>query len=300
MELDVSKLKQAGSVAASVRRYAEKLVKPGAKASHICEELERMIVELGGLPAFPCNISVNEIAAHYTPSIGDDVVIGEKDLVKIDIGVHVDGYIADTATTIDLGGECEDLIEASQRALEVAISVIKPYVSVYEIGKAIENEIKKRGFRPIKNLSGHTIERFVLHAGISIPNHADRTLFGMRLTPGTLVAIEPFATNGRGLVVEKSTINIYSYVSKKKVALSDEEEKVLTVVANRYRALPFTLRWLLDLNIEPARLKKIVESLYIKGVLKGYPVLAEAGGGLVSQAEHTVLIGEDDVLVTTK
>lgn len=300
MELDISKLKQAGSIAASVRRYAERFVKPGVKASEVCEKLEHMIVDLGGLPAFPCNISVNEVAAHYTPSIGDDITVGEKDLVKIDIGVHVDGYIADTAITIDLGGEHGDLVEAVERALEAAISVIKPYISVYEIGKAIENEIKRKGFKPIRNLSGHTIDRFVLHAGISIPNHADRSLFGTRLLPGTLVAIEPFASNGRGFVVEKSTINIYSYIGKRRAVLGDDEERLLTMIVNRYKSLPFTPRWLLDLDIEPARIKKAVESLYIKGVLKGYPVLVEAGGGLVSQAEHTVLISESEVLITTR
>ncbi|MEM1873323.1 MAG: type II methionyl aminopeptidase [Acidilobaceae archaeon] len=300
MEFDVSKLKQAGRIAAAVRRSAEKLVKPGARASEICGKLESMIVELGGMPAFPCNISIDEVAAHYTPSVDDDVVVGEKALVKIDVGVHVDGHIADTATTIDLSGEHQDLVEASERALEAAISVIKPFVSVFEIGRAVESEARRAGFKPIKNLSGHSIGRFVLHSGISIPNHADRALFSVRIAPGTLIAVEPFVTNGRGYTVEKNVVNIFSLSGRKGIVADETENLILSTIASRYKTLPFTPRWLLDLSVEPQRLLSAIRSLYSRGVLRGYPVLVEAGGGLVAQAEHTVYVDENGVLVTTE
>lgn len=299
MELDLGRLKQAGSIASSVRKSVSRIVRPGVRASEVCERVESLIVELGGLPAFPCNISVNDVAAHYTPSIGDDLVIDEKALVKIDVGVHVEGYIADTAVTIDLSGEYSKLVEASERALEAALSVVKPYVSLYEIGRAVENEIRKLGFKPIRNLSGHTIERYVLHAGVSVPNYADRSLFNVRLAPGTLLALEPFATNGRGFTVEKSVVNIYSYTGRRKTVLSGIEELVVSAVSSRYGGLPFTPRWLRDLGVDSGELLSAVRSLHAKGVLRGYPVLVEAGGGMVSQAEHTVYIGDGEVVVTT-
>ncbi|MEN2999875.1 MAG: M24 family metallopeptidase [Acidilobaceae archaeon] len=146
--MELEKLRQAGRIAEELKGEARRLVKPGRRASEICERLEALTRELGGSPAFPCNFSVNSVAAHYTPGLSDDVTVGEKDLVKVDVGVHVDGYIADTAITIDLSGEHGRLLEATERALEEAVAVVKPFVSLYEIGRAVENAIRSFGFRP--------------------------------------------------------------------------------------------------------------------------------------------------------
>jgi len=298
--VDLDKLRAAGRIASRVREYSKSIVKPGVRASDVCLSLESLIVELGGLPAFPCNISINDVAAHYTPSIDDDVVIPEGAVVKIDVGVHIDGFIADTATTIDLSGDYSKLLEASEGALEEAIAHVKPYTSLYEIGRVVEQKVKSVGFKPIRNLSGHNILRYRVHGGLSIPNYADRSLRNTRIPPGSVIAIEPFATNGKGLVVDKQTINIYSYTGRTpKIALTERESEILRVIIERFKTLPFTPRWLKDIA-EPKELINNIKSLQAKGVLHGYPVLVEMGGGIVAQFEHTLYISDSEVIVITE
>ena len=292
------KLIRAGKIAAEARDYGASLVKPGASAREVCEEVESLIRKRGAEPAFPCNFSVNEVAAHYTPGVSDDVRVKEGDVVKVDVGAHIDGYIADTAITVDLGDH-SDLLEAVRAALAAVESIMKPNIRIYDIGRTIEATIKKRGFKPIRNLTGHTIGRYLIHAGTSIPNYAERTTFYKRLKPGTLVAVEPFGTNGRGMVREGSTTNIYSYTGRRpRHNLNVEEAEVLNYIVSKYKTLPFTPRWLAEEFGE--EVEGIVKRLEAKGVLYGYPVLIEAGRGLVAQFEHTFLILRDRVVVTTK
>ncbi|MEB3851998.1 MAG: M24 family metallopeptidase, partial [Desulfurococcales archaeon] len=153
----LQKLLHAGRAASEARDYAAKIVRPGMKASELCEAVEARIVEEGARPAFPCNISISSVAAHYTPSIGEDTTIPEDGVVKIDVGAHVDGYIADTAVTVDLSGAWGRLLEASASALEAAERVLKPGVRLYDIGRAIQQAMRRLGFKPIRNLYGHTI-----------------------------------------------------------------------------------------------------------------------------------------------
>ena len=139
----------------------------------------------------------------------------------------------------------------------------------------------------------------MIHAGESIPNYGDRRDFARRLRPGTLVAVEPFATNGRGLVREGGVVNIYSYPGRPpRRLLTEEERSLLEYIAREYRTLPFTPRWL-----EPEwgeRVEELVRGLAAKGALIAYPILVERGRGLVSQFEHTFLILQDRVIVTTR
>ncbi len=295
----IENLIKAGSIAADAREYSRTIVRPGEKASIICTKIEEYIIERGGKPAFPCNISIGAVAAHYTPSINDDVEIKEGDVVKIDVGVSIDGYIADTATTIDLSGSYVELLEASREALEAVVGIMKPNIRIYDIGKTIESTVKKKGYKVIRNLTGHTIDRYVIHAGLSIPNYPDRLTFYKRLTPGMQVAIEPFTTNGKGMVTESSTINIYAYTGKKpRMPLNQAEREMLDYIINEYYTLPFTPRWLVG-RWETEDIIKIIKSLYMKGVLHGYPVLIESGRGAVAQFEHTFIILKDRVIVTT-
>jgi len=295
----VGKLKLAGEIAETILDEAEKLLVPGASARRICERLEALIVELGGRPAFPCNFSVNEVAAHYTPGVDDDITLSGDEVVKVDVGVHVDGYIADTARTFDLSGEHDRLLEAARDALQSVVSAMRPGISLYEIGRKIEQAIRRKGFKPIRNLSGHTISRWIIHAGISVPNYADRRAAAIRLRPGTIVAVEPFATNGRGMVRDGSITNIYAFTGKTpRIPLSEDEARILHYILEEYRTLPFTPRWLAS-KFPPETVKQAVKSLTAKGVLYDYPILVEAGKGLVSQFEHTFAILNDRVIVTT-
>lgn len=296
MEEKIEKLLKAGEIAKEIKKEVLHLIKPGASLYEIAEFVEKRTIELGGKPAFPCNLSINEIAAHYTPYNGDKAVLKEGDYLKVDLGVHVDGYIADTAFTVRVGMEGDDLIEASKEALENAIAVIKAGVRINEIGKVIEETIRGHGFNPIVNLSGHVIERYKLHTGISIPN-IYRPHDNYELKEGDIVAIEPFATTGAGQVIETPPTLIYMYIRDRPVRLP-QARTLLSYVKKNFSTLPFAYRWLQNLMPE-VQLKLALIQLEKAGAFYGYPILKEIRGGLVSQAEHTVIVEKDGVLVTT-
>ncbi len=294
----LKKYLKAGEIAAKVLEEASKLVKPGASVLEICEAVERMIIEAGARPAFPCNLSWNEMAAHYTAKPGDEAVLPEDAVVKLDIGVEVDGYIADTATTIVFNEKYQPLAEAAREALEKALSVAKPGIKVSELGQAVEEAIKKRGFKPIRNLSGHSLDRYTIHSGVSIPNFHDHLAFA-KLEPGKAYAVEPFATDGKGKVVDSSDAEIYALrIVGKGGKKKRKQYPVLAVIEDRFKTLPFARRWLVDLG-DPEELRKTLDGLAMKGLLYRYPVLIEEAGGMVAQFEHTILVLEDQVLVTT-
>ncbi len=300
----VRKYLRAGWIASTVLEETVKRVEPGARVLDVCEYAERRIRELGGEPAFPCNLSVNEEAAHYTPLIGDEKRIPEDSVVKVDLGVHVDGYIADTAATVDLSGRYESLLEAAREALEKALERVAPGTPIVEVSRVIASVIRSKGFRPIRNLTGHSLGRYLVHAGDVIPNVPDEPVPGS-FQPGRAYAIEPFATNGEGVVREKEPITIYSLnperPSLRAARLRQEERRLLAEITQRFRTLPFTERWL-----DPQRyggvdkLRLHLRKLWRTRMLIGYPVLVEAAGGMVSQFEHTVLVLKDGVIITTR
>ena len=292
---------RAGEIAARVRDYAERIAKPGMKILDLAETVERKIVELGGKPAFPCNISINHEAAHRTPIIGDELIIPEDSVVKIDIGVHVNGYIADTAVTVSFNPRYEALLNAVREALERALKVVSAGVRFSEVGRTVENTLKSYGYKPIKNLSGHSLDRYIIHAGESIPNYHELISLS-RFKSNRAYAIEPFGTDGRGFVVESDTITIYALWKTGKVkGLTLDEKRVFMNIRERFKTLPFTERWLTDVfNGDVERLRKSLNRLLEKKIIYGYPILVEAGGGMVAQFEHTVLVLDREVIVTTK
>ena len=298
MEKEVfDKYVKAGKIAGQVQELAKKSAKPGKKLLELAEEIEKKTVELGGEIAFPANLSRNNEAAHYTPSFNDEAVIGERDVLKIDVGVHIDGYIADCAFTLDFSGEHGKLVEASAMALQTAVGMAKPGVNVREIGKAIQGEITKAGLRPVSNLCGHRVDHFHLHAGESIPNIASGNYI---LEEGDSFAIEPFATNGYGEIVEGNDVEIFMLATEQLRARSQSTRKVLQVIADKYADLPFAKRWihkelpdLAEFSINAA-----FRELQILGILHPYPVLIEKAKGLVSQAETTIIVTEDGCVPT--
>ncbi|MBN1455908.1 MAG: type II methionyl aminopeptidase, partial [Methanomicrobia archaeon] len=277
IEIVLGKYRAAGKILAEVKAAAVSRVKEGAVLLEVAEFVEEQTREKGGEPAFPCNISLNEEAAHATPAIDDEMVFG-TDLVKLDIGVHVDGYIADSAVTVDLSGEHGDLVEAAEAALAAAIKIIHDGVSTGEIGEVIENAIRKQGYRPVVNLSGHGLARYDAHVRPTIPN--TRAEHGPVLKEHDVVAIEPFATDGVGKVTEGGLLEIYGLIRARPVRV--REAKQLLKTLEQYQGLPFAKRWL-----PRERLDLALRTLSTAGALREYPVLREEGGGMVSQAEHT-------------
>ncbi|MFP3295646.1 MAG: type II methionyl aminopeptidase [Caldisphaera sp.] len=295
---EIEKLMKAGSIGAEARELGASLIKPGASSREICDEVENSIMKKGAKLAFPCNLSINEIAAHYTPGINDDMKIPDVGVIKVDVGASIDGYLSDTATTVVLGTQFKELALTVNKALENVISIMEPNISIYDIGRAIESTIKSKGFKPIKNLTGHTISRYNLHAGESIPNYADRSTFYKRLRPGTQVAIEPFGTFGKGFVIDGPKAYIYSLTGRKPKAISEDAQHLLNYIQEKYNALPFAARWLTS-EFEASKIELLLNELVRQKALVNYPILIEAGKGLVAQYEHTFLILNDKVIVTT-
>jgi len=287
-----SKILLAGKIASQVRTFTKSIIKKDTPLLEIAEKIESKIIELGGKPAFPTNLSINEITAHYTPSHDDKTLA--HGLLKIDFGVHIDGWIADTAFSLDLENSEENkkLIEASEKALENAIEIIKENTSTDEIGKTIQQTIESFNASPIVNLSGHAMEKYELHAGITIPNVQDKT--NILLKKG-LYAIEPFATFGNGKVRDGKPSGIYILTNNKNVR-SPIAREILEFIEDRYKTLPFCSRWLVKKFSTKALfgLKQLEEN----NNLHQFPQLIETSGKPVSQAEHTVLIGDEKVITT--
>jgi len=281
---------KAGNIASRVRDAAAKKAKPGVKLLDLAEFIEGETRKLGGEPAFPANLSLNDIAAHYTPYKNDPTLIPENSMLKIDIGVHVDGYVADTARTVAFSAELQKLSDASRLALEEAIKIVRPGVKVADISKKIEETIKSCGFKPVSNLTGHGLDRYFLHAPPQIPNVS--VTGDVRLKDGQAIAIEPFATDGRGFVRESSPVLIYMLTGKKPIRNMDSRRSM--EFAEAFNGLPFAERWLPFDSVFKSRLS--LRELKEKGILYEYPPLKESG--MVSQHEHTLIVG-DEPLVTT-
>ncbi len=284
------KHREAGRILSQVREEAAERVEVGATHLEVAEFAEERIRELGGKPAFPVNISIDEEAAHATPAIDDETTFGEE-MVNLDIGVHVDGWLADTAITVDLSGNPE-LAEASEQALEAALEVVEPGVETGEIGAEIEDVIDGYGFNPVVNLTGHGLGHWEQHTSPNIPNRAVSQ--GTTLEVGDVVAIEPFATDGGGKVTEGAKEEIFSLERDRSVR-NRQAREALEQITEEFRTLPFATRWL-----ETDRPEMALRRLKSRSVVHGYPVLKEDDGCLVSQKEHTVIVTESGCEVTTK
>jgi len=289
-------LRKAGLIAAKVRERTIKDIKPGVKVEHICDTVNQRVEELGGKMAFPCNVDIDHIAAHYCAPINDNTVIPDRSLVKLDIGVHVDGYIADTAKTVCFDPMLNYLVEAATAGLDAAISTIRPGVRANDIGAAIEDAIKSHGAKPISNLTGHKLARYVVHAGLSIPNinGHDHHL----IQEGDVYAIEPFAVppTAEGKVIDGPPSNIYRFLKKR--SIKGTAKKMLKYIQDEYRTLPFASRWVNRKFNTPEGYAAFRELLDSKCIMS-YPQLIEKSKAKVAQAEHSVIVTEDGCEVTT-
>ncbi|MFW9966478.1 MAG: type II methionyl aminopeptidase [Candidatus Thorarchaeota archaeon] len=285
---------KAGQIAARVLKEVSSQVKPGVKFLRICTLAEKKILEYGGGLAFPCNVSLNEEAAHYTSPHNDKRVFPSKGLVKIDIGAHVNGHLTDTAVTVDLDGSYENFIAAASSALDAAIEVIQPEVQVGEVGAAIERTIKKHGLRPVHQLSGHQLKQWNLHAGKNVPNVGTRR--GSKMNLGETYAVEPFATDGNGTVKSSQESYIFANVLTSKKKLDRPTSQVRNAARQKFGTLPWAARWLSSSRID---VTAALHNLLRAGAIRSYPVLIEGKGGMVSQFEHSLFIGENGAIVTT-
>ena len=294
----LEKYRQAGEIAAEVREEMRHYVKEGMRIIEICEKAESLIEKKGGKPAFPCNISVNEIAAHYTSPPGDERIIPKGAVVKIDIGVHIDGYIADTATTVSFNPQYRELVKTAEEALNKGIEYVRAGASSSGFGALIQKTIVERGFKPISNLTGHSIGRYLIHSGKSLPNVPH--FFGFKFKEGDIFALEPFVTlaDAAGKVENGDLVTIFRFHKKKKVK-GIHAKKLLVFIERNFRTLPFAERWLTGVVPKQSYNSAFKELLSSKSLVS-YPIFVEASKKVVAQAEHTVYVKKNGCEILTE
>lgn len=293
--IEEEKYIKAGKIASETVKFSKSFIKPGMSLLEIAEKIELKICELGGKPAFPVNLSINEVAAHSTPTFNDTTkAFG---LLKVDLGAHIDGCIADTALSLDLENNTENkaLIETAELALSNAIALVKnsKEVNLGEIGLSIEKVMKSRGFTPIQNLTGHSIEKYNLHSGITIPNFNNGST---KILSEGVYAIEPFSTNGLGSVRDGKPSSIF-HLEKPGNVRDNFARKVLNFILEEYQTLPFCSRWIYKKFGSRGLLA--LRQIEQAGLLYQYPQLIERGNGKVAQAEHTIIITEKEKIIST-
>jgi methionyl aminopeptidase len=286
-EPELERWRAAARIAAEARELGVRLAVPGAKRREIAEAIEGYVRAQGAQPAFPANLSRNAEAAHYTPDEADEARLEPDDLLKVDVGAHIDGAVADTAESVEVGGgrRHAHLIAAVHDALAAGIRAVRPGGAVDDVSRAIASAIRSRGIKPVSDLTGHSIERYVLHAGKSVPNVPG--LSGETFEEGEIIAIEPFATNGEGRIANGPFGHIVRF---RRPPPPDDAE--LARLYERFRSLPFTARW-----APSAEERHALERG--RRLLQSYPVFLERSGGLVAQAEHTIRVGPTGAEVLT-
>lgn len=294
-ELDA--YRSAADIVAQLRKSIPQLVRQETSIRELCEKVETETIALGGQPAFPCNVGINEVAAHYTSPWDDTSVIPKESVVKVDFGVHIEGYLIDTAVTVSLSPLYTSMVEVAREALRVGVGMIAHGVKFSDVGEQIEKTITQYGYKPIRNLTGHKIERYTIHAGRSVPNVAGPT--PGRFEAGDVYAIEPFVTTreAAGRVEDSDQAFIYRAVKERGVR-SEAARSIVQHVRKKYRSLPFASRWLyasLDKGVIDAGFPEALKARCISG----YPVLVEVSGNIVTQAEHTLIVRENGCEILT-
>jgi methionyl aminopeptidase len=297
-EQDFQQWMVAGKVAARALHVGRDACKPDVRLTEVCEAVESYIREQGLGLAFPCTTSLNECAAHYTPDHNDGRVFEKGDLVKIDCGAELEGALSDNALTLEVGGTTrhKNLIEAAQACLREAIGVVGPNANLGSVGGVIETVAQRHGVKPIQNLTGHSLERYNLHAGLTVPNVSMRISRRPRI--GDVLACEPFVTDGeRGRVENSGPGNIYHFQAARPQRLPSAK-RLIGAIQARHPKLPFAERWVSDV-IDKKKLAFTLNQLQKAALIKHYPALSEASGGMVAQAEHTLIITAEGCVVST-
>ena len=295
MEKEVmEKYVKAGNILFETQEYAKKILQPGAELFECAEKIEEFIVKKGAKPAFPVNLSLNENAAHQTPDWNEKTTLKESDVLKVDIGVHIDGYIADGAFTINHSGEHKQLIEAAELALKNAFALLDKDPSFSEIGTVIEKTISEKGFKVVRNLTGHGLARYLQHAPPSIPNIVNN--IEKKFEPGKAYAIEPFASTASGYVRESGKANIFMLEEPRPVR-NTHARKIMKFVEENYKTLPFAERWLFrELKMNEFELKVGLRQLLREKCIKAYPILHDMPNSFVAQAENSFIKLEGEII----
>ena len=288
----ISDWKKSGRISADALQYGKSLIKKGSSMLEVLDKIEAKIKELGGDIAFPAQISLNEVAAHFCPEDDDNTIL-EDQVASLDIGAHVNGCVTDNALTVDLSGKYSELVKASEEALKEVMKNLQIGIEIGEIGKMIEEVILSYGYKPVRNLSGHGLGIYNVHIPPNIPNCAN--LNKQKLEKGMVIAIEPFASTGAGVVVEKGNATVFSLLQARSVRTAMVRDVLKEI--EKYKELPFTIRWLCK-KFSKAQVNYALKQLQQANIIKGYPPLVDRANGIVSQSEKSFLIDEKVEVLT--
>lgn len=282
----------AGKIAKEVRSFGASLIQTGASYNNIIEKIiEKINSYPDCVPAFPPQIAINEVAAHFLPEPGTDIILNNE-LVSLDIGVCYKGAIGDCAISIDLSGENQKLVDASRMALLEAQKILKVGLPIRKIGEKIDEVITTHGFVSVKNLSGHGLGEYQIHTSPSIPNYDNHN--EQVLEPNMTFAIEPFASNGAGLIYDAGNPYIFSFVQKRPVR-SPITKAVLHTILQK-NGLPFSFHELMSAGHSIGKIKLALAELMRLGIITGHAPLIDKKKGFVSQAENTIVIDENGIV----
>lgn len=296
-KFDVVLLEKLGKLTAQIRKDVSPLVKIGVSITTLIDFVEKKIFDEGYLPAFPCTISINEIAAHYTV-FEEDFFLKKGDVVKIDFGISHEGFITDNAFTIEVEDtKYEKLLLANMKGLNAAIENTNIGTPLSIIGGAVNKIAKEEGFNTIHNLSGHEIGKNNLHYGLSIPNYNNNDM--RTISDSSEYAIEPFFTLGDPKVKNGGNSNILHLINYRPVR-DPIAKKILNYIKENYEHLPFSKRWLIKdiiTKLNPKQTegfdtRKVLYALKIlkqQDIIHEYEKLVTVDGSIVSQFEDTVL-----------
>ncbi len=285
---------KAGEIAGKVRAYGLSLITPGASYNTVITNILEKIQEYGAQPAFPPQIALNECAAHFLPEPDEDIIFKDE-VISLDVGVSVHGAIGDCAATIDLSGKYQHIVDASREALLEALKVIRVGAKISDIGKAIETVAQKHGLEPVRNLSGHGLGEYIVHTSPSIPNYDTGT--NDTITAGMTFAVEPFLTNGKGLIYDAGNPKIFSFSQKRPVRSPITKEVLKKIIAKN--GLPFSMHELIDIKTPLFKVKYAIQDLLRNGIIQGYAPLIDENKGIVAQSENTVLVDDDGTVIIT-
>ncbi len=302
-----NEVREAAEVHRQCRQDLQKFIQPGRSLTEIAERLEASTATLirkdkDGLVrgrAFPTGLSLNHIAAHFSPNAGDKTIVKENDVLKVDFGTHINGRIIDCAFTVHFNPEYDELVNAVKEACNVAVEAAGIDVRLGDVGgamqevlEAAECTIKGKTYpvKPIKNLNGHNIRPYKIHGGKSVPcyNNHDQT----KMEEGEFFAFEPFASvNGRGQVYDDLECSHYMKawdLAHPPQIRNPKARDLMKVIDKNFGTLAFCRRWLDELGEKMYGLP--LKLLCDSGAVNPYPPLVETKNAYTAQFEHTVLL----------